>query len=1168
VIRFLALLFFLLAPAWLTAVEHRGTVRAADQWIPGATVTARQGDTKVVAYTDESGQYRLDLAPGTWDIEIAMFGFTPVHGQVQIGSEASFRDWTLTMPWYAGTQPVQPSKPAASAPSAASANNSNRQRGQGQGGYGRGGRGQSGQSGQPAQRPNFQSLSMNATEQGQQDLSAAASTGQTAGDPGDADANDSFLVVGSTSGGLAAASDEQARANRMAGRGGQGGPGGPGGPSLGAQSDVAFNGLPVQGSGDGLGLGGFGAAGINGGFGPGAGPGGGFGPGGGGGGGGRGGGGGGGGRGGRGGGGGGGGGRGGRGNRAPFNGQYSGFGNRRRAQPAYTGSVAVTVTNSALNAAPFSLNGESQPKPSSARESVAFNIGGPLRIPKIYSGNTWTVYLNVSVARARSAQSNVSTVPTAAERSGDFSAATLRGQPITIYDPLSSAPFPNSVIPANRINPASAGLLQYFPLPLYAGIVQNYDIDPSNPSATNSVGLRIGGPISAKDRLSFNQQYSGNNSSSEQLFGFKDTSSGYGLSTTAQWAHSFRPRLNNTVNVAFSRSVSDSTPYFANRTNVAGDLGIVGPDQAPLDWGPPSLSFTNFGALSDGSASQSRSQTLNTTDTLTYTVQRRHNLQFGFGYRNLQQDPISYANARGAFSFSGALTSGYSANGDILPNTGFDFADFLLGYPQTSSLLIKDSYADYYRGWATNAYAQDDWRLRPNLSINLGLRYEYFAPYTELRGHLANLDVNENVTQVAVVTPGKPGPFSGAFPSSLVNGDPNLFSPRLGLAWRPSTKHSRVVRLGYSIFYSGSAYGSIASKMAAQPPWATTGTLSTSLANPLTLEDGFNLSPTGVSNTYAIDKNYKPAYAQTWVVALQQTLPSNTLIEFEYVGTKGTRLDEQFAPNEAPPGTPASLVSQQLRVPGAGAFVYETDNGNSIYHSGQIRLTRRFSRGMSAMALYTRSKSIDDASTFSGGSGGTVVQNFDDLGAERGLSSFDQRNHLTLNYLLSSPVGIHGLWRNGDWKTKAFSGWTYSGGFTFSSGTPHTATISGNLASTSGIAALEQLRAEATGVSIDAPGSPYFNLAAFTTPAAGTFGDAARDTIPGLPTISLNGAVNRAWRFGDVGRRQLQLRLSANNMLNHVQITGFGTTVNSANYGLATAASSTRTVTLLLRFNF
>ena len=130
-IRIPALFLCLLVPAWLVAVEHRGTVRAADQWIPGATVTARQGDIKVVAYTDESGQYRLDLGPGTWDIEIGMFGFSPVHGQIEVASDATFRDWTLTMPWYAGTQPARPAQAAVSAPAASPGNNPNRQRGQG-----------------------------------------------------------------------------------------------------------------------------------------------------------------------------------------------------------------------------------------------------------------------------------------------------------------------------------------------------------------------------------------------------------------------------------------------------------------------------------------------------------------------------------------------------------------------------------------------------------------------------------------------------------------------------------------------------------------------------------------------------------------------------------------------------------------------------------------------------------------------------------------------------------------------------------------------------------------------------------------------------------------------------------------------------------------------------
>ena len=139
------------------------------------------------------------------------------------------------------------------------------------------------------------------------------------------------------------------------------------------------------------------------------------------------------------------------------------------------------------------------------------------------------------------------------------------------------------------------------------------------------------------------------------------------------------------------------------------------------------------------------------------------------------------------------------------------------------------------------------------------------------------------------------------------------------------------------------------------------------------------------------------------------------------------------------------------------------------------------------------------------------------------------------------------------WKTKAFSGWTLNGNFSANSGMPLTALLGGNLTNSKGSGAVGQLRADATGQSIDAGNSPYFNLLAFTLPVAGQYGNAGVDTIPGIFTTSLNASLNRAWRFGEIGRQTLQLRLSANNAMNHVQITGFGTTVNSATYGLATA---------------
>jgi len=218
------------------------------------------------------------------------------------------------------------------------------------------------------------------------------------------------------------------------------------------------------------------------------------------------------------------------------------------------------------------------------------------------------------------------------------------------------------------------------------------------------------------------------------------------------------------------------------------------------------------------------------------------------------------------------------------------------------------------------------------------------------------------------------------------------------------------------------------------------------------------------------------------------------------------------------------------------------------------------------MTLYTFSKSIDNASSFGGG-GGQIAQFPQNLSLERGLSTFDQRHRLQVQYTLSSPVGVHGLWRNGGWKTKAFTGWMLSGGFNATSGTPLTARVQGNLSNTGGTAAFGTGRAEASGADLNAGGYPYFNLLAFTLPPAGQYGDAGRNTIPGLFQTSLNASLNRAFRLGET-RRQLQLRLAANNALNHVVITNIGTTVNAANYGLPTAASGTRTVTLTLRINF
>jgi hypothetical protein len=1189
---FVLLLSLTAAAVSAPAAQFTGTVRAADAFVPGATVTAVQGDKKVSAFTDENGRYTLDLGPGAWDIQVEMFEFTPAHTQITAGDTPVTRDWTLEMPKVGerGGSAAAPATPAPAPTNTSRGGRGNRQFGNagGRGGPGRGGPARGGAAvADNTRQPGFQNAAVRPTQQQTRQPGEPAPAQVETVDAGappleGVDAEEAFLVNGSTSGGLGAAADDETRRQRAGGRGGPGGPGGRGGPggdpsllasTLGEGGPGGSLGLPPgMTTNDSLGLGGFGASAINGGFGAGPGGGGGGlggGPGGGGagfgggGGGGRGGGGGGGGGGGRGGGGGGRG--GGRGNqnqrRGPFNGQYANFGNRRRNQSQYTGSVSLTTRNSVLNAAPFSLNGIPSAKPYSATNNYTGTIGGPMVVPKLVNWQKASFNITFQGSLNRNGSNSLGSVPTDAERMGDFTAAKTTG-PVSIFDPLSNTPFPNDMIPSSRINPAAAGLLKFFPEPTYTGLVQNYRLISTVPSTSENIGVRLSAPINAKDRTNFNFQYQTRDSKSRQLFGFTDTSNGYGLSLAAGWSHSFKPRLNNSANLTFSRNVSQGTPFFAYTTNVAGQLGILGTEQDPINYGPPSISFTNFSGLSDGAASLSRNQTVNFTDNVTYVIRRKHNLTFGYLYRTLQQNSLNYSQARGSFSFSGLETSQLNAAGQPVAGTGFDFADFLLGQPQSSSLKFGSA-NNYFRSWSTSAFAQDDMRLLPGLTVNVGLRYEYFAPYTELRNHLANLDVSPGFTAVSVVLPGQTGPYSGAFPTSLVRPTKDAFSPRVGIAWRPSPKKSLIFRTGYSIFFSGSPYGSIASSMANQPPFAKSATLTTSIADPLTLENGFATTPSQtVTNTFAVNPNYRLSYAQTWNFTIQQTLPWALLVETEYIGTKGTNLSVNEDPNRLPAG---AVANGGLSIANATAFSYLTIGANSIFSAGQVRLTRRFSRGISGTLLYSRSKSLDDASGFNG-TGGTVVQFINNWGLERGLSTFDQRNSLQTTFLFSSPVGVHGMLRNGGWKTTALAGWTLSGNLALSSGTPLTAYVSGNLANTGGLAGSGSVRAEATGLPIES-GSGFFNTAAFTIPPTGQFGNAGRDTIPGPTQIGINSSLNRAFRFGE-SRRQLQLRISANNVLNHIVVTGYGTTVNASNYGLATSASGTRNVTLLMRFNF
>jgi hypothetical protein len=291
---------------------------------------------------------------------------------------------------------------------------------------------------------------------------------------------------------------------------------------------------------------------------------------------------------------------------------------------------------------------------------------------------------------------------------------------------------------------------------------------------------------------------------------------------------------------------------------------------------------------------------------------------------------------------------------------------------------------------------------------------------------------------------------------------------------------------------------------------------------------------------------------------VQHDLPLSLFATAGYLGTKGTRLDQQFIPNSVAPGAAESLYPHN--------YIYETSNGDSVYHAAQFQLHRRFHSGFMTHASYQFSKSIDNAGTGGRGQGNTpVAQNWLDLSAERGLSSFDARHNLNLQLQYSTGMGTKGGTLVNGWKGALVKDWTVGGNIVVHSGNPFTATVGGNRSQVGGTAVGNTVRADATALPVEASGQ-VFNTAAFTAPLAGYWGSAGRNTIPGPTIFSLDSSLGRIFRLGE--RRNADLQFQAQNILNHVTITNWGTVLGSSTYGLATNAANMRRFIASLRFRF
>jgi hypothetical protein len=857
------------------------------------------------------------------------------------------------------------------------------------------------------------------------------------------------------------------------------------------------------------------------------------------------------------------------------------FGNTRSgSRGLYNGGFSANIANSALNARPYSISGFEAAKSEYDLITNSVYVGGPLKIPHLLPRGP-NFYINYTWTRDNNAAINTGLVPTLDERNGNLSGLlNAVGQPVTIYNPLTGQTCQSDC----QFTPSqqAAALLKLYPMPnpnIPSASGYNYQAPVLNATHSDSMQSRLDKQLGRRDSLYGGLNFTSTRSDTVSLFDFVDATGTLGMNANVHWMHRFGGHFFLNTGYNFSRYRTETTPNFANRINVSGpsDANISGNDQTPANWGPPSLGFSSgIAGLSDGNSDFNRNET-NSVSLSAGIYERRHNITAGADYRRQQYNDFFEQNPRGSFSFTGAAT----ANAAESATTGSDLADFLIGIPDTSSIAFGNA-DKYFREPIYDAYFTDDWRVMPVLTINAGVRWEYSAPMTELFGRLVNLDINPRFTQAAPVLGSAPvGTVTGAhYPSSLIRPDRSGIQPRIGISWRPIAASTVVIRAGYGIYRDSSVYQSIVNQMAQQAslPHTTSFSIQNNPTScPLTLS-GFSVPSStcvaGTLDTFAIDPNYRIGYAQVWQLTVQRDLPFALQMVATYMGVKGTHGAQQMLPNTYPIGATNTCPDCP------SDFTYRLSGGNSTRQSGQMQLRRRLKNGFTATLNYTWSKSIDDdailggqgytSSTVTGPTGSAAIaQNWLDLRAERGPSTFDQRQLATLTAQYTSGEGLGGGTLMSGWRGRLLKEWTLVGTMTEGTGLPETPIYPVAVA---GTGYTSVIRPSLTGAKIYTSGAMHLNAAAYTAPAPGQWGTAGRDSITGPNQFLLNSSLARTFR--PHGKLFLDLSISATNLLNHPEFSAWNTIWDNASlaneelFGRPTSADSMRSISTELRVRF
>lgn len=693
----------------------------------------------------------------------------------------------------------------------------------------------------------------------------------------------------------------------------------------------------------------------------------------------------------------------------------------------FHGLLFEYLRNRIFDANDYFSNKAGLPKPGEIQNQFGGNFGGPILKNKLFG------FFNYEGTRINQGVTRTSTVPLPNERAGDFSPAAAAAAGVTyatIYNPLTGQPFANNTIPAPFVDPYGQKILNLFPLPNQPGDFNNFVRTGALLDNTDSYDAR--GDWSINSKHSAFVRYTGSNRIRDvpgDFGGIADGSStsSWGNSTLKSWAVALgwtwiiNPAMTNDFRFGFVRNFSydqqqpfglnkpsDYIPGVPYNPSTAGGVGITEYVNATIIGSPAYL------------PKQQVPQQFQYADTLAWT-KGAHFLKFGVDLRapmrNLYQDE-DYTN--GGLAFAGVFSCRCANPQGVAPA----YADGLMGLIYQAAL--SNVYFVDQRIWMASGFVQDDWKVTPKLTLNLGLRYDFSTPPYSAKNQLANFNPAGSGSLVYAT--------SGSIDNrALVDTKTLGFAPRFGFAYSPGSK--TVIRGGYGIYNLLFKRNGSEDQLALNPPYLLETTL-----NPVDgdmpafeLQNGFPagiLDPANANystlHIHAMDPKSPMPYAQEWSLGFQRELPAQMVLTADYVGTKATHLDVISDLNQYIPGT------KTFPYPNFGYLEYSHANGISNYNGLEASVQRRFTNGLSLEAAYTWSKAFATQyyQTFSYAlSGSNVPQRF------------------VLSYVYELPFGHNKMFVNSGPGAWLLGGWRTSGIYTFSSGLPFTVSSSGNLSS-------------------------------------------------------------------------------------------------------------------------